>query len=616
MLGSAVMGIVAEDIAKVRSATDIVAVIGEHADIKRSGRQWVARCPLHGERTPSLSVSAEKGVYYCFGCLRSGDVITFVQEIEGLDFSGAVEMLAARAGIRLRYTRLEEGAERSRRRRLLESVSKAVDFYHRRLLEAADAGPARSYLRSRGYDGELVRRWRLGWAPDHWDLLARHLDLPEGDLRDSGLGFVNSTQRQQDFFRNRLLFPIPDEHGNIVGFGGRVLPAAEGPKYLNTSSDAVVYDKRRVLYGLHENRAEIVSKGEAVVCEGYTDVIGCAQAGLNRAVATCGTALTEEHMRLLKHFSANRLILAFDADAAGAAAAGRVYAWERSLDLQILVADLPSGLDPGDLAREDPDALRNISDNARPFLAFRLERALAKADMSTIESRARAAEHAVAVVNEHPDPMVRDPYLVEIADRCRVNAEHLRRVATSRSSAVTAPVADDASQRRAPGEVERVTAEDEALRMAISHPVEFGSILHATLFGDAVRREAFEALTSEGDLVAAAEAASPAAAHLLHRLAVQDSDSDTADVLAGIARLSAGRAMQDLRRMAASSKDPALRQATADSLRWLKAQSESLADRSARSAVLNSLLAWLVEFGRGQDQQSASALVSSAGDPG
>ena len=298
------MGIVADDIARVRAATDIVAIIGEHTEIKRSGRQWMARCPLHGERTPSLSVSPDKGVYYCFGCQRSGDVITFVQEIEGLDFAGAVEMLAGRAGIRVQYTSRDESAARSRRRRLLESVAKARDFYHQRLLDGPDAGPARHYLRSRGYDGDLVRRWKLGWAPDGWDHLAKHLRLTDDDLRDSGLGFVNRGGRQQDFFRGRILFPISDERGDPVGFGGRIMPGVDGPKYLNTSTEAKTYDKSRVLYGLHEHRKEIVKAGQAVVCEGYTDVIGCAEAGIELAVATCGTALTEEHVRLLKRFSA------------------------------------------------------------------------------------------------------------------------------------------------------------------------------------------------------------------------------------------------------------------------------------------------------------------------
>ena len=178
------MGIEPDDIVQVRSATDIVAVIGEHTEIKRVGRQWMARCPMHGERTPSLSVSAEKGVYYCFGCQRSGDVITFVREMDGLDFVSAVERLASRAGISLRYTSPNEASAHKRRRRLLEAVARARDFYHERLLKADDAGPARAYLRSRGYDGDIVRRYRVGWAPDEWDLFGpspqSHQQRPAG----------------------------------------------------------------------------------------------------------------------------------------------------------------------------------------------------------------------------------------------------------------------------------------------------------------------------------------------------------------------------------------------------------------------------------------------------
>ena len=531
------MGIVTDDIARVRAATDIVAIISEHTEIKRSGRQWMARCPLHGERTPSMSVAPEKGVYYCFGCQRSGDVITFVQEIEGLDFAGAVEMLAGRAGIRLHYTSTDESAARSRRRRLLESVAKARDFYHERLLDGRDAGPARHYLRSRGYDGDLVRRWKLGWAPDDWDRLAKYLGLSDEDLRDSGLGFVNRGGRQQDFFRGRILFPISDERGDVVGFGGRVMPDADGPKYLNTSTDAKTYDKSRVLYGLYEHRKQVVKAGQAVVCEGYTDVIGCAEAGIELAVATCGTALTEEHVRLLKRFSADRLVLAFDADAAGAAAATRVYAWERQFELEVLVADLPAGRDPGDLGRSDPDELNRAVSDAVPLLQFRIDRVLAGADLSTIESRARSAERAVTAVHEHPDAMVRDPHVVEIADRCHVDPDHLRRFAAGgpsmapRRSAGSGPVPSPAD--------ERLTPEDEALQLAIHRPEEVAGRLHATMFGDPVHREAFESLAEDGGVIAASDQVSQPAAQLLHRLAVDPGSASVEDVLARVARLTA-----------------------------------------------------------------------------
>ncbi len=615
------MGIVADDVARVRAATDIVAIIGEHTEIKRSGRQWMARCPLHGERTPSLSVSPDKGVYYCFGCQRSGDVITFVQEIEGLDFAGAVEMLAARAGIRLTYTSRDESAARSRRKRLLESVAQARDFYHQRLLDGRDAGPARNYLRSRGYDGELVRRWKLGWAPDGWDHLAKKLRLSDDDLRDSGLGFQNRRGRQQDFFRGRILFPITDERGDAVGFGGRIMPGADGPKYLNTSTEAKVYDKSRVLYGLHEHRKEIVRAGRAVVCEGYTDVIGCATAGIELAVATCGTALTEDHVRLLKRFSADRLVLAFDADAAGAAAAGRVYAWERQFELEVLVADLPAGADPGDMGRTEPEALRRAIDNALPFLQFRVDRALAGADLSTIESRARAAERAVAVVREHPDPMVRDPHVVQIADRCQVDPDHLRRFAAGGPSMAPArsggAIGDDrGSADGRPTPMDRLTPEDEALQLAVHRPGEVAGRLHATLFGDPAHREAFEALARTGGVVEACDQVSEPAARLLHRLAVDAGRASVEDVLARVARLTAGRAMNSLRRLAASTADPALRQQYSASVAWLKAQSERLDERNTTAEALAVLLPWLVEHSRRSEGVASAPLVASQADPG
>ena len=252
------------------------------------------------------------------------------------------------------------------------------------------------------------------------------------------------------------MFPISDEHGNPVAFGGRVLPDAKGPKYINTSSAAVIYDKSRVLYGLNEHRAEIVRKGQAVICEGYTDVIGAAVAGVDTAVATCGTALTEQHVQLLKRFSADRLILAFDADTAGKVAAERVYEWERKHELEVFVAALPDGSDPDDLAQTDPEALRRAVNEAMPFLQFRVDRVLAGHHMGTLENRGRAAATAAEVVGEHPDGMVRDNYLMSIADKCRVNIKLLRQAEEaarkrrrgSRRSATPGPAGSEAPTGR------------------------------------------------------------------------------------------------------------------------------------------------------------------------
>lgn len=604
------MGIHDEDIARVRSSADLVAVIGEHTEIKRSGRNFMARCPLHGERTPSLSVSPEKGVYYCFGCQRSGDAITFVQEIDGLDFVGAVESLASRYGIQLRYTSAGEGQRRGRKKSLQEAVGKAVDFYHERLLSGSDAAEARGYLRSRGYDGDLVRKYKIGWSPDDWDQLARHLRLSADDLRDSGLGFVNKAGRQQDAFRGRVMFPIHDERGDAVGFGGRILPGHEGPKYKNTTTEAEVYDKSRVLYGLHTHRDGIVKAGEAIICEGYTDVIGFATADIPRAVATCGTALTEEHVKLLKRFSANRLVLSFDADAAGLAAAERVYAWEKEYELDIRVAALPSGVDPDDLARNDPGGLQRAVDEAVPFLKFRLERVLDAGDMSTPEGKARAAEHALDVVREHPDALVRDQYVIEIADRTRIDLARLRELLASPSrprpaapqyvSSSVDSYDDDEHEDHRPPERIRLTPEDEAIRLMIHRPDEVAGRLAPVLFGDPIRREAFEALDSDG-VMAAADRVGERAATLLRRLAVESSDAEADDVVAGVVRLSADRVVRDLQHRTRLAESPDDRQGFATAIAWVKTQTEGLAERNTREAAVTQLLPWLIQNAEGRN---------------
>ena len=368
------MGIVDEDIGRVREASDIVAVISQYTQLRRVGRRFQGLCPFHSEKSPSFSVNAEEGLYYCFGCQASGDAITFAREKEQLDFVGAVEWLANKANIQIRYTDAGSGEDRKRKTLLHDAVGRAADWYHDRLLTAEDAGAARSYLRQRGYTGETVRQFKIGYAPDGWDTLARSLKLSNADLTDSGLGFVNRRQRQQDAFRDRILFPVFDAQGNAVGFGGRVLPNGDGPKYKN-SSESVIYAKSKLLYGLNWSKSAIVAADEVIVCEGYTDVIAFAMAGEPRAVATCGTALTEEHVKLLRRF-ASRVVLAFDADAAGQNAAARVYEWEKAHDLDVAIADLPPGVDPGDLGVSDPKRLAESIVQARPFLEFRVERGL------------------------------------------------------------------------------------------------------------------------------------------------------------------------------------------------------------------------------------------------
>jgi DNA primase len=284
------VGIVDEDIERTRDAADFVQIVGEVAQLRKVGRSWVGLCPFHSEKSPSFSVNAEQKLYYCYGCQAGGNLFRFVQETQHLDFAGAVEWVAGKYGIQLRYDDERKGQDRARRQVLTEAMERAVAWYHERLLTSPDAGAARGYLRSRGYDRAIVERFRIGWAPDDWDALAKALSVPHDVLEDTGLGFVNRRNKLQDSFRARVMFPIFDAAGKPVAFGGRILPGAEGPKYKN-SAETKLYSKSRTLYALNWAKEEVSRIDEVIVCEGYTDVIAFFTAGMPRAVATCGTAL-------------------------------------------------------------------------------------------------------------------------------------------------------------------------------------------------------------------------------------------------------------------------------------------------------------------------------------
>jgi DNA primase len=682
------MAIPDEDVARVRAATDMVALVGEHVALRRSGRRWVGLCPFHAERTPSFNVNAEEGFYYCWGCHASGDAITFVRATEHVDFVDAVRILADRAGITI-HEDAQGGAERKRRAMLLDAMERAVAWYHDRLLSAPDAGPARDYLRSRGYDGEIVRRFRLGWAPDDWDALSRSLEVPERVLTDAALGFVNRRGRVQDAFRARVVFPICDPSGRPVALGGRILPPPgvqpppskdedgphavrrSEPKYKN-SSETAIYSKRRTLYALNWAKENIVATGEVVVCEGYTDVIGFFTAGVPRAVATCGTALAEEHFTLLRNFG-KRIVLAYDADAAGQSAVDRVYEWERRHEVEVAVAALPPGTDPGDLARTDPEALRHAVADARPFLQFRVDRVFAAADLSTVEGRARAAETALDAVAEHPDDLVRDQYVMQVADRARLDPALARERLTAarrrrpgdrsgarggrassgrpgpgRPSPLTSGGSDEGGgTRRDPrrhgrassgvegdgGSSDEVTTASvrqpaaadrpglEALRLAVHRRSEVTGRLDEVLFVDDVQRRAYRALASSHDLHEAVERAPADVAQLLRRVAVEEpvtvSDplADPVDsVVAQLVRRAARSALDNLQAVARTSPDDLgeLAAETATVRRWLG----DLDDPAGARVATDRLVAWLVTGTRRVDGSAGpeAAFTRGGGD--
>ncbi len=584
------MGITDETIAEVRAKADIVKVASQFMQLKPSGRRYSGLCPFHGEKTPSFSINAEEGLYHCFGCQVSGDTIRLVQELQHLDFPEAIEWLAGQCGVVVRYTERGQGEQRQRKAHLTAALEKAVAWYHDRLLTGRDAGAARAYLRQRGFDGESVRHYRLGWAPDDWDQLSRHLDLPDKVLVDTGLGFVNRARRQQDFFRGRVLFPIFDPQDNPIGFGGRIMPGQEGPKYRNTGQTPL-YDKSRVLYGLNWAKSDVVKAEEVIICEGYTDVIGFAAVGVPRAVATCGTALTEDHVRVLKRF-ARRLVLAFDPDAAGAAAAERVYDWEQAHELEVVVADLPMGQDPGDLARSDPDRLRTAVEKPMPFLGFRVDRVLAAGRTDTPEHRARTAEAALDVIGEHPSDFVRDQYVMEVADRCRIDVERLR--ASLRPGGRPRLTVVDAPPRPVRADAPELVA----LRLAVDadHRAVILPLLHEVLFADDHHAVAFRALRDAGgDLHRAIDEADVDTAALLRQLAAEDETGDPVDVRRLLLRLQGQREVEILRRQLRGATDAEAAELN-PMLAWLLTRLQAVApDARPGREVEDQLLAWLAD---------------------
>ena len=342
-----------EDVAAVNERTDIVKLVSGYLTLKKAGHdRFVGLCPFHTEKTPSFGVSPSKGLYHCFGCGKGGDAIGFLRDVEHLEFAEAVERLAKEVGVALRYEG-DTPAERrvaSKRQALVRANEAAFELYHRTLLEAKEGEEARRYLETRGIDREVAAEFEIGYAPAYPDFLLRRLvkSLSAELLVEAGLALKDQEGNVRDRFRRRITFPVHDLSGKAVGIGARILPGGreDGPKYLN-SPETPVYRKAEVLYNLQRAKASATRSGEVFLVEGYTDVIAMVRAGVPNTVATCGTALGEGHFRLASRF-AQRMVLAFDSDDAGARAAERAFEFVERFPVQPVVLILPEGLDPAD----------------------------------------------------------------------------------------------------------------------------------------------------------------------------------------------------------------------------------------------------------------------------
>jgi len=369
-----------EIVERVRQHFDIVDVIGEYVRLKKSGRNYMGCCPFHNEKSPSFSVSQDKQLYHCFGCGASGNLFTFLRDKEGITFMEAVEQLARRANIALPAEEMEdvESPEYRRRKEMLRAHDLAAKYYHHILMNNEAGIPALRYLESRGITRSTIEAFSLGYAPGGWNVLRNFLvnkrGFAEELLAEAGLLSESTNQkgRYYDKFRNRVMFPIHDGQGQVIGFGGRVMSKEEQPKYLN-SPETPLFHKSRHLYNLHRARGTMRKEGQVILFEGYMDVISAWQSGIENVVAVLGTALTSDHMRLLQR-NVREIVMMFDGDAAGQKAALRSAEVVKDTDLTTRVATLPEGLDPDEfLKKYGKDAFkRAVIDQSSSMTTFRV----------------------------------------------------------------------------------------------------------------------------------------------------------------------------------------------------------------------------------------------------
>ncbi|HTW42443.1 MAG TPA: DNA primase [Solirubrobacteraceae bacterium] len=380
---------------RVRDAVDFLELVSARTELRRAGpARYEGLCPFHDERTPSFGIDPVQKVYYCFGCQAAGDLFTFVQETEGVDFKGALELLAERYGVELQRE-AEDPREAERRRgreRLLELLERTAGYYQRCLWESQEAARAREYLQGRGLGEEILREFRVGYAPSAWDRVltaSRRGGFSEQELYATGLAQRSKENgRPYDRFRSRIMFPLADVRGRVLGFGARAMREEQRPKYLNTA-DNDIYHKGLHLYGADLARAHATRAGEVIVCEGYTDTIALHQAGMKNAVGLMGTALTGEQVGELARM-AHTVLLALDADSAGQEAMLRASKLAASRKLELRVVPLPAGRDPAEvIAGEGPEAMRAAVARSIAFVRFRVERVLARGEDSTPEGRDR-----------------------------------------------------------------------------------------------------------------------------------------------------------------------------------------------------------------------------------
>ncbi len=480
------------DVQQIKDKIDVVDLLSEYIQLKAAGSSHKGLCPFHNEKTPSFMVNRERQNWHCFGCNKGGDIFTFVQEIEGMDFREALKYLAEKAGIQLTNTFKDE-AQSSQKNRIKDINRDAAYFYHNFFTKMPASKDAMAYIKDRGLTDETIQNWQIGFVPDQWDLLTKYL-LKKGhsidDLVASGLTIkrdnadTKSLRGFYDRFRGRIMFPIWDVHDNVVGFTGRVLVETDksGGKYVNTPQTPV-YDKSRVVFGLNKAKRDIKTQDRIVMCEGQMDVIACHQAGMTNVVASSGTALTEDQVKLLMRYSKN-MNMAFDADEAGEKAAKRGIDIAIAQGMNVKVIQIPDGVgkDPDEVIKNNKQVWFDAVNNAQEVMKWYFARAFRGKDLSDPKDKQAIASALLPEIKRIPFAVERDHWIQDLGARLKVDTAVLREDMKSVKEEAKIKREDTRTQEDAPVKVQKLTRFDVLLEQWFALVLKFVSDLSAVEF--------------------------------------------------------------------------------------------------------------------------------------
>ena len=494
---------------EVKQKTDIVEVVSQYLPLKKAGRNLVGLCPFHGEKRPSFFIYPEQQSWHCFGCNTGGDAFSFVMKKENIDFGEALRLLAQKAGVTIpsKFEREEEKGEKERLYQLNELTAK---YYHDLLLNSPDAEKARGYVANRGFSAKTVADFQLGFSPNKWDSLKQYLldrEYAGNELLTAGLAIESENGKVHDRFRNKLMFPIQDIKGRIIGFGARVLDDSL-PKYVN-SPQTPLFDKSGSLYGINLAAASIRQQGAAIIVEGYIDAITAHQSGFNNVVASMGTSVTEKQVTSLKKLTRN-ITLALDADAAGEEAMLRGVSYENTLEAEVRVVTLPQDKDPDDVIKEDTEAWQRLLAEAIPIIDYTFNMATAKLDLTTARDKSLAVEKLLPIIDEMKDKVRQAHYIQKLARMVQVservieeNLSLLKPRPTRRGSLLPKQEAMTSASRP----VMSSKLEEGCLALLLQHPELKGipQELSPEYFANSENREIFLAWQQTSDIAALKE---------------------------------------------------------------------------------------------------------------